>query len=230
MAVWGRHCASRIDAVCQGHHRLVPDRRHERKRNRALAHGEIGREHAALGDDRGSVSRARPAARKRPQGGPVEVVDEPVAVRPEQGKIARRLDQCRLERRALRAGLREPRGVADRPASAYCGQSRHGADGRLARHRHECGVGRLRKVFDVAEAPVSADRPSARIDGPYRPPVSDSRALPRHRPGLAPADDGHVAGLQQTLEVEAPSRIHAGAGLSHRAGPLHRVAFMLRAA
>jgi len=104
--------AKDIDAVCQGHHRLVPDRRHERERNGALAHGEIGREHAALGDDRGSVSRARSAARERPQGGSVQIVDEPVAVGSDQGEVARRLDESRLESRTVRARLRESCGVA----------------------------------------------------------------------------------------------------------------------
>ena len=91
-----------VDAIRQGHHRLVSDRRHERQRHRALAHGEVGREHAAPGDDRGPVARTRAAVREGPQGRPIEIVDEPVAVPPDQGEIARRLDEGRLEPRALR--------------------------------------------------------------------------------------------------------------------------------
>ena len=98
---WPRESPA-VDAIRQGHHRLVSDRRHEHQRHRAPAHGEVGREHAALGDDRGPVARTRAAVREGPQGRPIKIVDEPVAARPDQGEIARRLDEGRLEPRALR--------------------------------------------------------------------------------------------------------------------------------
>ena len=69
---WPRESPA-VDAIRQGHHRLVSDRRHERQRHRALAHGEVGREHAALGDDRGPVARTRAAVDLHGAiGGPVQ--------------------------------------------------------------------------------------------------------------------------------------------------------------
>ena len=173
---------------------------------RAKVHRERDREVAALRHDGDAAVAAPAAVLVRPERCAVEVVDETVAVGPQDRHVAGRLDQRRLQGRALLPRFAEARGVADgapRPAGGECP---HHVDRAVAAHADEGGVRRFGQVRDRAEAGQPghlAPRRVHRVDG----------AREVHAPALlddagrfAPAHRADRAGLEETREVGGHGR------------------------
>ena len=104
--------------------RLVAGRADIGDRQAAPLHGHVDGHVRALRDDRHAALDAHAAMLVRPEQRAVEIVDEAVAVRPEDRHVAGRLDERRLQRRAV-LRLAEAGGVADRPARAALGKRAH---------------------------------------------------------------------------------------------------------
>jgi hypothetical protein len=204
--------AENLDEILQPHHRLVARRDHIGEGNGALAHGQIGGQHAALGDDGGTVARAGPAVREGPEGRPVDIVDHAVTVRPDQRHLAGRLDQRRFGSRALGAGFPEAGGVADHAAGTQAAQAGDAVDGGRPGYGYEHRIGRLGQVLDLCETSMPGDLPPLRIDRPQGAGETDAGAFPHHRFRVPAADDGDMARLQQTPEIGAQRRRHAPSG------------------
>ncbi|MNP07103.1 hypothetical protein D3C76_991150 [compost metagenome] len=102
--------------------RLVADRGHVGHRQRAVAHGQVVGEVAALGQHRHALLHRFAAMGHRPQRAAVQVVEQAVAVGAEQGHVARGFKQLLLQGLAFGAGFGETRGIADSAAGADGGQ------------------------------------------------------------------------------------------------------------
>ena len=76
-----------IDEILEPEQRLVSSRNHEGEGSTTLAHGEVGGQHAALGDDRRAISRTRAAMGEGPQRDLVHIVDDAVAIGPDECEI-----------------------------------------------------------------------------------------------------------------------------------------------
>ena len=206
-----------IYEILQRQHRLVPGRDHVGKGYRALAHGQVGGQHPALGDDGRAVASAAAAIGaamgEGPERHPVDIVQHAVAVRPNDRKIARRRDQSRLGFGPFWSAFAEAGGIADRAARPDALEGRHRLDGGLARDREEHRVGRLRQILDAGKARMPADLAPPGIDWPDRAGIADPRQFACHRRRIAPADQGDVAGLEQPEQVLAPKQGHAPSGL-----------------
>ena len=183
----------------------VPEGHHRRDRHRPEVHREGDREVAALRHDGDPPVAAQAPVLVGPERRAVEVVDEAVAVGAEDGHLARRLDEGRLEARSLLPRFGEARGVADRAPRPPGGERPHHLDGAVAPHPDEGGVRRLGQLLDRAVATKSADRLSLRVDG-----VDGTREV--HAPALlddalrlAAADRADRAGIEEAREIHGHS-------------------------
>ncbi len=203
-----------VDKVLEPQHRLISGRDHVGEGNGALAHREVGRQHATLGDDGRAMARTPAAVGEGPQGDAVDVVDEPIAVGADKGEIARCRDEARLVARAIRAGLAEARRIANDPARAHGIELGQGFDRRFLRHGEKHGIGRLRQVVHRCEAGMAADRVAPGVDRPERPGETDPGAFSGNNLRVPPADDGDMARPEQAFQIGAALRRHAPSGLS----------------
>ncbi len=104
--------------------RLVPGGHGIGQRQAAPLHRQVDRDVRGLGDDGHAAFLALAAVLVGPEGGAVEVVEEPVAVRPENAHLAGRADKAVLQVGAVgqfRHRLAKARGKADRAARAHGG-------------------------------------------------------------------------------------------------------------
>ena len=193
----------RLHQVDHAGHRAVADGHQGGDRERALLHGEVLGDVAALRDEGDAAVDADPALLLGPQGGAVEVVDEAQAVRPHESHRAGRRDQVALQPGTLLAGLGVPRGVADHAADAEPGELADHVDGPLAVDRHEGRVGYAGQQRQVGDAGDPAELLAVRVDRPEVPGVPDRPALLDGDLGRAAADHHQAAGVEETLQLAA---------------------------
>ena len=175
------------------------------QRQAARLHGDVDRHVGALGEHGHATFDSGAAMLVGPEQGTVEVVDEAVAVGPDDRHLAGRVEQLRLKVAAVAGfGLRlaEAAGETDRAAGAALAQVADGVDGEVAVDADESGVGRPGQIFEPSEGGDTADFGALGVDGPDRPgeahlaALLDDAGAPR-----AAADHGDGAGLQQAGEV-----------------------------
>ena len=197
---------------------LVAGRHQEGDRQAARLHGQVAGDVGRLGDDRHTplaLAQPPPAMLVGPQQRAVGIVDQPVAVRPDHRHVARRLDQRRLKRLALRvvaAGLLEAGGEADRPARAALAQFAHDVDGEVAVDTDETCV---RCCRQIGQRPPCLDARHLVFGRMNRPDLAGKAHLDRLRDHVRrkepAADHGDRFRAEQAGEVAGHERPHAGA-------------------
>ncbi len=99
----------------------------------------------------------------------VDIIQDAVAIRPDQCQIASGLDEIALQRHALAAHFGKPGRVADGATGAHRGQLANHVDGQFAGDGDEGGVGRYRKIAQRLVTAMAADLGVCWIDRPYFP-------------------------------------------------------------
>ena len=170
-------------------------------------HREVESDVARLQHKGDAAFDASAAVLVGPQRHAVEIVDDAIAIGADERHVAAGGDELALERRPFLAGLGKAAGVDDRARRAERSEFADRGDRRLARRRDESRVRRARQFADRSEAGPPGKLAAARIDGPDLAGKADAVALPRDLLGLAPADDGDRARLQQTREAGTSARL-----------------------
>ncbi|MNM84340.1 hypothetical protein D3C81_964280 [compost metagenome] len=146
--------------------RLVADRGHVGHRQRAVAHGQVVGEVAALGEDRHALLHLLATVGHRPQGRAVQVVEQAIAVGAKQGHAAGRLQQALLQQTALLAALGKARGIADGATGAERGQFLDTLQGQFAVGGDEHRVRRTGQVCHPRHAGDAFQARVLRVDQP----------------------------------------------------------------
>ena len=123
-----------------------------------------------------------------PQRHPVEEVDEPVAVRADDGHVRRRFDQIVLQRSAV-VRFQKARGVADGSAGAQPRERGDGFDGGMPVDGDEGGIRRGGKLGDGRTSGASGDGAARRVHRPQCAVEAHPVALLGDPGRLAPSDD-----------------------------------------
>ncbi len=176
--------------------RLVAHRGHVGNRQRAVAHGQVVGEVAALGQHRHALLHQVPAVGHRPQRGAVQVVEQAVAVGAEQGHVASAGQQAALQGLALFAGFGEAGGVADGAAGIPGGQFGDGLNGQVAVGGDEHRVRPFGQLGDAAHAGHAFEFVVLRVDQPHRTREAALGAALECARHAAAADEGQVPGRQ----------------------------------
>jgi hypothetical protein len=175
----------------------VADRQHVRQRQRAALHREVQRDVAALRDDGRAAVDPVSAVLVGPQRGAVEVVEDAVAVRPDQRHVTGGGEQAALQVHAVAADLGEAGGVTDRATGVATGERGDDLDGGLPPYPDEGRVGRRRERGGVGEARQALDRRAAWVHRPQLTGEADPPALPDDLGGHGPAEDRDVPGREE---------------------------------
>ncbi len=199
-----------LDGLVQVELETVAERDHVGDRQATTLHGEVEADVGRGGDDGHASLHALAALLVRPEHGPAHVVQQAVAVRPDEDHVAARLQQLLREFGALLTGLREAGGVRDGAAGVQRRQSPHDIDGEVA---VDADVGRIRaprQLVDRAVDPAPHDLVLLGVDGPDLAVVAHQVALADHLLSLRPAEDCDGARVQQAREARRvdPHRTH----------------------
>ena len=170
----------------------------------ATLHGQIDGEVGALRQNGHAALHRRPAVLVGPQRHSIQIVDEAVAVWPDEGQVSRRLQQGLLQFLSgllLLGGFGEAGGEADRAAGLHCRQRRQNFHGGLAVDGDEAGVraGRQTAHLRVGRQPRHF-RPM-RMHRPNLAPIAGPLQLPDHIGRPSAAEDRHRARPEQTGQV-----------------------------
>ena len=141
----------------------------------------------------------------RPQRRTVEEVDEPVAVRPDDRHLPRRLDQGALQRPAV-ARFEEARGVAHRAAGAHAREHADDLHRRVAVDPDEGRVRRGGQLGDGSERGPPRHRGALRVHRPQGAGEPHPVALLDDPPRLAPADHRDAARAHEAGEPGGDGR------------------------
>ncbi|MNP38530.1 hypothetical protein D3C76_1320460 [compost metagenome] len=131
----------------------------------------------------------------------MQVVEQAVAVRPEQGHVAGGLQQALLQRLAFLAGFGEAGGVADGAARAFFGEFGDGIEGQFTVGGDEHGVRAARQIGHRTYAGHAFQFVMLRIDQPHLAFEAAFGAALERAGHAAAADEGQVTGSEQALEV-----------------------------
>ena len=133
-------------------------------RQTALLHAKVDHDVRGLADQRHALVDPHPAMLIGPQKRAVEVVDHPIAVRPQDRHLTRRRDEFRLQLRRARLG--PAGGKADRPARAHGGQFGHHLDRGKA---VDADKGRIRHARQIGERWIGLQSPDLALGRMHRP-------------------------------------------------------------
>ena len=123
---------------------LVPQGHHVGDGKAAPLHGEVETHVRRHGDDGHAFVDPSAALLVGPEHRPVEIVEEPVAIRPDQGHVTRGLQKSLLEFGTLLARLDKTGGIADRAARIPRSEISDDVDGEVAINTHVRSIGASR--------------------------------------------------------------------------------------
>ncbi len=174
-------------------------------RQSALLHREVEREIRRHGDERHARRHAPAALLIRPEHGPVDIVDEPVGVRPDQRHVTSRLQQPPLQLGAFLARLGEAAREADRAPGAALGERAHDVDAPPSVDGHVGGVGSCGKLGHGAVDAAAAHPSPGGMDGPDAARKRHAVAFVHDRLGRAATEDGDALGAEQAYPSHCPA-------------------------
>ena len=203
-----RVAAERIDEVMEVGAGGIAECGHASERQMPTLHGEVERDVAALGEHRHAAAVDRKtltAMAVGPQSSSVEVVEQTVAVGPEEGHAAGGVEQLTLQIGTRFADLGESRGVADGAARATRRQVGNECDRRLGTHRNETRIRGDRQLGRAAHAAHALDRLATWVDGVELAIEADALALAQHFGSFETTRHRDRTRAQQPLQTRALS-------------------------
>ena len=196
-----RQIGKGVDEILDAEHRLIANREHIAERQAALRHRQIGGEHAALGDDRGTAPLKTAAMGKGPERHTVYIIDQPIAVRANDRHVASRLDQRCLHRRAIAANLGKTGGVDDGTACPHRTEAGKAVNRLFTRHGDKHSIRRFGQIINRWEAGKTANGLALWIDRPERAIIADAPTFTGHRLGINAAKNGDMTRAQQPAQI-----------------------------
>jgi len=189
-----------VDCILEVELQHVPQRHHVRNRKTTPLHGEVETHVRRHGDDGNAFVDASAALLVGPERRPVEVVDESVAIWPDQGHIPGGLQKLRLELRTLLARLDEAGRVADCAARIPRSEIPDDVDGEVAIDAEIRSVGASRQLLHRSVDLVPQNLRLLGMDRPDLPFVSQAIVLANQLLGVCAAENGDGTRFQETLK------------------------------
>ena len=194
-------CRHGFDHVPQPHLRAVAHGQHKRQGQRPALHGQVDGDVRRLTDQRRPALNPAAAVHVRPQRRASAVVDQPVAVRPENRHIARRFEQRLLQRATLALCFRPAGRKARRPASPARGQSLHNIQSRRAVDPDKARIRCCRQISDTAISSPAAYALFAWMHGPDIAFEAHALTLLDDRRSPRTANHSDAGGVEQAVEA-----------------------------
>ena len=145
-------------------------------------------------------STRRAALLVGPKHRPVEIVEDPVAIRPDQGHVTRGLQKSLFEFGTLLTHLRKSCGIADRAACIPRSKFPDDVDGEVAVNTDVGSIGAFRQIRHRTVGPAPHDLRFLGMNRPDLPFVSHAIALANRLLGLRTAENGNGTRFQKTLK------------------------------
>ena len=202
-----------LDDIGEIHLGLVAERGEIGDGNAALVHGHVDGDVAGLHEDGDATLRPLSAMLVRPEQGPIHIVDEAIAVGPEEGHAPSGCNEALLQLGPLLARLLEARRKADRTTCSARRKLAHGLNGKVSVDSNEGRVGRGRQLGNGAVAAPAVHLGLGRMHGPHLAGKAHAPALLDNALGPGTAEHGDGAwGKQAGKGHGRARRAQAGDG------------------